>query len=93
MAVTITQALDPHHVVTADQPRAVVQDPERPNVLVFEPDPWTVGLTTVGAGLGAYHGYKRTNSLGWALGWAALGALFPVVTTAVALAQGFGKKE
>ena len=39
-----------------------------------------------------YHGYKRNSgSLGWALGWGVLGGLFPIITPAVALAQGFGK--
>ena len=39
-----------------------------------------------------YHGYKRhSGSLGWALGWGVLGGLFPIITPAVALAQGFGK--
>ena len=46
-----------------------------------------------GAGLGAYHGYKRNDSWGWALGWAALGSLFPVVTIPVSFAQGFGKRK
>ncbi len=49
-------------------------------------------LSVVSAGLGAYHGYKRHNgSVGWAIGWAALGTFAPVITPAVALAQGFGK--
>lgn len=38
------------------------------------------------------HGYRRNNgSLGWGLAWAALGSVFPVVTPAIAVAQGFGK--
>ena len=56
------------------------------------------GLTTVasvlgvaGTGLGAYHGYRRTGSLGWTLAWAILGGLFPIITIPVAFAQGFGK--
>jgi len=44
-------------------------------------------------GLSAYHGYKRTGSIGWALGWGLLGGLFPVITPAIALAQGFGKRK
>lgn len=39
-----------------------------------------------------YHGYKRNNSVGWALWWGFAGGVFPVVTPAIALAQGFGKK-
>lgn len=38
-----------------------------------------------------YHGYKRNDSVGWALGWGLLGMLFPIVTPTVAVAQGFGK--
>lgn len=41
----------------------------------------------------AYHGYKRSDgSLMWAVGWAALAALFPTITTGVAIAQGYGKE-
>jgi hypothetical protein len=29
--------------------------------------------------------------VGWAVGWAALGGLFPIITPAIALAQGFGR--
>jgi hypothetical protein len=46
-----------------------------------------------GAGMGAYHGYKRNNSWGWALGWAVLGSLVPVITIPVSFAQGFGKRK
>jgi hypothetical protein len=49
-------------------------------------------LTLGGTAAGAYHGYKRNNSLGWAIGWALLGGLFPVITLSVAAAQGFGKR-
>lgn len=52
-----------------------------------------IGLATIGAALGAYHGYKRDNSVGWALWWAAWGALVPIVTVPVAIAQGFGKPK
>lgn len=40
-----------------------------------------------------YHGYKRNRSVGWALVWGAAGAFFPIVTPAIALAQGFGKRK
>ncbi len=53
---------------------------------------WEIAaLASVGAC--AYHGYKRTQSVGWAIGWAAVGALFPVVSVGIALAQGFGKAK
>lgn len=50
-------------------------------------------LSLASAGLSAYHGYKRNESIGWAIAWGALGALFPVITPAVAMAQGFGQPE
>jgi hypothetical protein len=47
------------------------------------------------AGLAActYHGYKRNQSWGWALGWGLLGSAFPFIGVPVALAQGFGKRK
>lgn len=46
-----------------------------------------------GAALGAYHGYKRNDSVGWAIGWSLLGSLFPVIVIPVAYAQGIGKRK
>lgn len=43
------------------------------------------------AAAAAYHGYKRNNSLGMALVWAAAGYLAPVITPVISIAQGFGK--
>ena len=57
-------------------------------------DMWSAlasSLAVVGTAAGAYHGYKRTGSTGWAIGWALAGGLFPIITIPVALAQGFGK--
>lgn len=58
-------------------------------------DPVHVAIFSVasltGAATGAYHGYKRNNSIGWAIGWFLLGGLFPIVTIPVSLAQGYGK--
>jgi hypothetical protein len=50
-----------------------------------------LGMAAVGAA--AYHGYKRNESVGWAVGWAALAGLFPVITVAIAVAEGFGKRK
>lgn len=50
-------------------------------------------LAVAGTGLGAYHGYRRTGSLGWAIAWAILGGLFPIITIPVAIAQGFGQRS
>lgn len=50
-------------------------------------------LHLLGAVLAGVHGYQRNKgSLGWAAGWAALGFFAPVITTGVALVQGFGKR-
>lgn len=47
-----------------------------------------IGMASVG--LSAYHGYKRNQSVPWAVGWGLMGAIFPVITPAIAFAQGFG---
>lgn len=56
---------------------------------------WYVGgtLVTISAALSAVHGYRRDNSIGSALGWGFMGLIFPIITPAVALAQGFGKRR
>jgi hypothetical protein len=57
-------------------------------------DPTVIGLTafsTLGTALGAFHGYRRNQSIGWAVTWGILGGLVPPITLAFALAQGFGK--
>ena len=53
----------------------------------------TVGQigSTIGTVMGAYHGYKRDDSVGWAIGWALLGGAFWPLTIPIMLAQGFGK--
>ncbi len=38
-----------------------------------------------------FHGYRRNDSIGWALGWGLFGSVAPVVAPAIAVAQGFGK--
>ena len=52
---------------------------------------WKVA-STVSSAASVYHGYKRNESIGWALLWGAMGATFPIVTPVIAIAQGFGKK-
>jgi hypothetical protein len=45
-------------------------------------------------GLSAYHGYKRNRgSVKWAIAWGLLGGLFPIITPAVAFAQGIGDRK
>lgn len=50
-------------------------------------------LAIAGTVLGAFHGYKRNSSVGWAIVWGLLGGAFPFFTIPVSLAQGFGKKR
>lgn len=50
-----------------------------------------IALSIAGAATGAYHGYKRNGSAGWAFGWFLLGGMFPYFTIPVSIAQGFGK--
>lgn len=54
---------------------------------------WYPYLTAAGTAIGAYHGYKRDNSVGWAIGWGVLGSLFPFIVIPVAVAQGLGKRK
>jgi hypothetical protein len=53
---------------------------------------WGV-LATMSMAAGAFHGYRRNQSVGWALAWAFLGLMFPVITPTIAVAQGFGKRK
>lgn len=49
-------------------------------------------LTVVAAGAAAFHGYRRNRgSIGWGVAWFLSGLVIPVVTSAIALAQGFGR--
>lgn len=50
-------------------------------------------IRTAATGACAYHGYRRNDSVGWAIGWALLGGVFPVIAVPVALAQGFGRPK
>lgn len=50
-------------------------------------------VSTASMAVSAFHGYKRNQSIGWALLWGLLGATFPVITPAIAVAQGFGKRK
>ncbi len=52
------------------------------------------GIAAVaGSAAAAFHGYRRNQSIGWALVWALFGGVFPIFTNVVALAQGFGKRK
>jgi hypothetical protein len=57
-------------------------------------DVWAA-VAAVAMGASAYHGYKRNepggNPVAWALWWGFWGALIPIITVPVALAQGFAE--
>lgn len=54
----------------------------------------TVGLLPMAiVGAAAYHGYRRNRSVGWAIAWAGFALLSPLITGAVAIAQGFGQEK
>lgn len=48
-------------------------------------------LSVVSAAVAGYHGYRRDRSAMAGVGWAFVGALFPVVTPIVAFAQGYAR--
>lgn len=66
-----------------------------PVTTTYEPfrSPIWRALSIAGAALGAFHGYKRNDSIGWALGWALLGSLAPIIVIPIAFAQGFAKQK
>lgn len=52
-----------------------------------------VGYVALGATFAGIHGYRRNgNKLGYGIGWGVAGALLPVLTGIVAVAQGYGKR-
>jgi len=51
---------------------------------------WSV-VSTASMAASAYHGYKRNKSVGWAIVWGAMGAIFPVITPVIAVAEGYAK--
>jgi len=58
--------------------------------------PIWAAVAAVAMGASAYHGYKRneaSNPVAWALWWGLWGALIPVITVPIAIAQGFGEPE
>lgn len=73
----------------------IVSDPP---VISTTVDPWFwlfyKILSAASAGVSAYHGYKRNDgSVGWAIVWGVLGGAFPIITPAIAVAEGFGEPK
>jgi hypothetical protein len=62
------------------------------DVPYYETPIWRL-LGVAGMAIGAYHGYKRNNSVGWAIGWGLLGGLIPIIVIPIAFAQGIGKPK
>jgi len=57
---------------------------------------YTIGwgiVSTASMAASAYHGYKRNQSIGWAVAWGLLGGMFPVLVPVIAVAQGYGKPK
>lgn len=63
---------------TADTARAVGQEMMKP---------WRIAVSVAAA----YHGYRRSRSIGWTMGWMLASTFAPFITIGVAVAQGFGK--
>jgi hypothetical protein len=74
--------------VSSGKMRGAIKSPEGKKRAMV----WGV-LGTISMAASVYHGYKRNDSIGWALVWGLLGGLFPVVTPVVAVAQGFAKPK
>lgn len=93
------KALTPYHVRSAARQAYGLVPAMRSNSgmgqLGHSSTYWTVWglLSTASMAASAYHGYKRNESVGWALVWGLCGALFPVITPVIAVAQGYGEPD
>lgn len=50
-------------------------------------------LSSASGAASAWHGYRRNRSVLWAAVWGLSGLMFPIITPAVGLAQGWGKRK
>jgi hypothetical protein len=93
-----------YHGAIYDRPQATFPWHERPLAAVGgENESWLSEHPTyraiayvgsmAGLAAGAYHGYKRNDSVGWAIGWAVLGSLFWPIALPIMFAQGFGQRK
>lgn len=53
--------------------------------------PWAL-LSGISMVASTWHGYRRNRTVGWALWWGLMGAMFPIITPTIGLAQGWGKR-
>jgi len=72
---------------------ALGQDTSAPVGGFFSRGPFWDAVSVASVAMSTYHGYKRNDSIGWALWWGLMGGLFPVITPVIAIAQGFGERE
>lgn len=74
-------------------------DPEEPiplfrgRYIQYPQSPALMAVRMLSMSASTFHGYRRNQSVAWAIWWGAMGAIFPVVTPVIGLAQGFGKKK
>ena len=73
------------------EPPAPMQAPMMPFPVIPEQPAWRKALGMAAGAACAYHGFKRNESPGWAVAWAAFGNTAPFLALPIALAQGFGK--
>jgi hypothetical protein len=96
-ADVMPDSMGPPQAAMAPPPTVFVDgQPLPPPPPASEPGPWAaIGkvLSMVGAAGGAYHGYKRNDSVGWAIGWSIFGGAIPVLAIPIAVAQGVGKPK
>jgi hypothetical protein len=64
------------------------------NIADFRPTPLMSLVIAGSIAASAIHGYRRNDgSIGYALIWAAFATVFPIITPAIAIAEGFGEPE
>lgn len=89
-----------HHLgQAAEDPAAIMEQQRRMNTQRARR--WGVGsiaiygtILAASVSASAYHGYKRSRGdRGVAAGWGLFGLLFPIITPAVALVQGFAEPK
>jgi len=73
-------------------PEITVEGDPIGHVEFYETPFWRI-FALAGAAVGAYHGYKRNNSVGWGIAWGFLGSVFPIIVIPIAVAQGIGKPK